>query len=372
MKEISMNTKEKKVGVITLPMNANYGCVLQAHSMLSVINQLGYKSVLVNRRWNETPSMMHNIKRLFYQMTIMRPFNQFINEFVTPSTTRIVSHEELVNEAQKDYYAFVVGSDQVWRYKNTVGVGNNFFLDFILDPSVKRIAYAPSLGVDFWDDDNKSDMSLIKGLLERFNAISIREKSGVSVLKNNFGVDSINVLDPTLLLDADYYKTKFGLKENKRKILAVYVLDISDEQEKVIEKIAKEKGLTAVYLAPPKKAVKPTLDLLVNYRKYSYVSVLEWLNTFANAEYIITDSFHGTCFSIIFEKQFITIANKRRGKARFASLLEIFNLENRMCDDIQEIMDSTLQTNINFDVVSEILMQKKQACLSFLKSALSK
>lgn len=362
--------EQKKVGVITLPMNANYGCVFQAHAMMAVITKLGYNPILINRRWDETPTLWHNIKRLMYQKTIMRPFNKFIINYVSPMTKRLVSQTQITEEANNGYHAFVVGSDQVWRYKHTTGVGNNFFLDFVKDSDIKKISYAPSLGVDFWDDENKSDKTVISTLLKQFDAVSVRENSGIKVLKDNFGVDAVHVLDPTLLLDETYYREKFCISKSETNTLAVYVLDISDEQKRVIERIAQEKSLTPVYLAPAKKAMSPSLDLIKNYSKYNFVPVKTWLETIANSKYVITDSFHGTCFSVIFGKQFVTIANKVRGKARFSSLLGVFDLENRMCDNILDLDNDIINSVIDYNQVNKKLSQSKEMSLTFFNQAL--
>jgi len=184
---------------------------------------------------------------------------------------------------------------------------------------INRIAYAASFG------SNKWEFSLIQTircarLAKKFHAISVREKSGVTLCQNKLNVNADYVLDPTLLLNKNQYLalTK-DIPIRKEKLLVAYILDSSSISVSQSERIAQEKNLTLVYFTAGVDSSK---------------TIPEWLSLFRDAAYIITDSFHGTVFSIIFEKEFKCIQNKSRGNARFESLLDLYN--NGKLSEMQE------------------------------------
>ena len=211
----------------------------------------------------------------------------------------------------RDIDAFVVGSDQVWRPKYAPNLGD-VFLGFVKTSGVRRISYAASFGVDHWEFSPKQT-KFCSALAKRFNAVSVREESGVKICKENLGVDATWVLDPTLLLDKeDYAEICKDVPVETKQILAAYVLNIDDSILGLCKSIAKEKGLELKVFSADTKAK---------------ISVPEWLAMFRDASYVVTDSFHGTAFSIIFGKEFKCLYNESRGSARFESLLNLYNSE---------------------------------------------
>ena len=201
------------------------------------------------------------------------------------------------------------------------------------------------------------------------SGISVRENSAVEMCKSMFGVDATHVLDPTLLPSKeDYLKL---MKQNRfpksKGGLAVYVLDESDETSGFVDRTAQKLGLIPFRTnskvedgnAPLVESQQPPLE--------------QWLKSFYDAEFVITDSFHACVFSIIFQKPFICIGNKERGYARYESLLSMFGLEDRLVtsfDDF-EVRKDDLTKEIDYSRVYVILEEKRKESLDFLKKALN-
>ena len=142
-----------KIGILTLPIKTNYGGVLQAYALLTILKKLGYDAWFIKRRWNsERQSWLHKKAKGFYHAFLIRRFNIFINRYIQPQTEVIDTEAKAQSLLNRGFDGYVVGSDQVWRMKNVWGAGYNYFLDFTADLPVKRVAYAASFGVGYWDD----------------------------------------------------------------------------------------------------------------------------------------------------------------------------------------------------------------------------
>lgn len=347
----------KKIGVLTLPTLTNYGGILQAYALVYVLKKLGYDAWLINRRWNaDNHSILHRIKKVFYHLFVIRKFDKFCEEYIVPRTEEIDTRAKMDEIRQAGFDGYVVGSDQVWRIKNVRGADYNFFLDFAKDDHVKRISYAASFGVDYWDDNQNPEKSRaeVKPLLQKFDAISVREDSGVKVCKDCFDVPATHVLDPTLLIDKEEYVKNLGLKVRRKKYLAVYILDMTKEKKKIIKKISSELGLPIKYINYSSLLWKWMPSSISDIVK---PDVKEWMQSILEADYVLTDSFHGMAFSIIFEKQFLVIGNERRGLTRFASLLKSLCINDNLVMDLDSIDISIVEKNLDY---SAIFMQKKK------------
>lgn len=338
----------KKIGVLTLPTLTNYGGILQAYALVYVLKKMGYDAWLINRRWNsDNHSILHRIKKIFYHLFVIRKFDKFCEKYIVPRTEEIDSRAKMDAIRQAGFDGYVVGSDQVWRIKNVRGADYNFFLDFTKEDHVKRISYAASFGVDYWDDNQNSEKSRaeVKPLLQKFDAISVREDSGVDVCKECFGISATHVLDPTLLVDKMEYIKNFGLKLRRKKYLAVYMLDITDEKKKLVENISSELDLPVKYINHSSyiwRWLPSTVSDIVK------PGVIKWLQSILEADFVLTDSFHGMAFSIIFEKQFFVIGNKKRGLTRFTSLLDSLELNKRLININTDIRyDKIFFANVN-------------------------
>lgn len=275
---------------------------------------------------------------------------------------------------------FLVGSDQLWNWWN---IRHNrpefFFLDFV-EAGHKRIAYATSFGKDNTDfpDDKRLRVSYH---LSKFDAISVREKSGVDVCKNEFGAEATHVLDPVFLCDMDSYKevTDLSKAKEKEKYVFSYILDPTEDKIEMVKQVAKRLGLSyriavdalrdndAHSKSVTEKLLREDSNVLTNLR------IEDWLNYIANASFVATDSFHGFCFSIIYNKQVIAYINPRRGKARFESIAGTTGLENRLITASCQIGErGLLDSAIDYSLVNEKLNRERERSMAWLDNALSK
>ncbi|WP_349874881.1 polysaccharide pyruvyl transferase family protein [Bacteroides cellulosilyticus] len=263
--------------------------------------------------------------------------------------------------------AVIVGSDQVWRYKYVANI-EEYFLKSFVSGDLKRIAYAASFGVDKWEFPLRQTRRCAK-LAHTFQAISVRESNGVEFCKQYMGVKAVHLLDPTMLLKQSAYISlveKDKVPESKGNLL-VYILDQSKDKEKILDFMKSRMDLIPFTVMPAKRfenVGSKQLDQCV------YPSVTTWLRGFMDAKYVVTDSFHGTVFSIIFNKPFIAIGNKQRGLMRFVSLLKTFGLEERLIYSSDQLTEELLKSPINFEEINRIHDSERFRAMNFLHKVL--
>lgn len=324
------------IGILTLPFHTNYGGLLQAYALQTVLERMGHNiQVFDKKRKPEVyiPIMVYFkrwvLKYLLFKM--VEPIGQLEdykhrkkrNTNTWKFADKYINRLELDNIesiCKDDFDAIVVGSDQVWRKEyilNSFKCIDDAFLGFTQDWNVKRIAYAPSFGHDVWDYSEEETARIHKLLLD-FDSVSVREKSAVEMCKRELGIEAVQMVDPTMLLTADDYRI---LTKNARKSdgnLMCYVLDMSEEKQSEINNIAEKNNLKPFTVGANVEAEWGTDRASVQ------PPVEEWLQGFIDAELVITDSFHACVFSIIFNKEFIFLGNSSRGNARIESLLHTF------------------------------------------------
>ncbi|MCI1030797.1 polysaccharide pyruvyl transferase family protein [Raoultella terrigena] len=374
-----------KIAVLTLPLHVNYGGNIQNFALQRFLKSLGHDVVTVHcKTYNETilKLALSAVKR-----TLLKPKSQR-NYIFTNSEKKAISinHDEFIYKyiertEELDYSSFktyfeinkydaiFVGSDQVWRPKYAPHL-SSYFLGFLdIDSKTKKISYAASFGSDEWEYSPEQEYEC-KNLAKRFDAISVRESLAVDMCNEHFDVAAQHVLDPTMLLTKDDYIELFkdkNLPNNNGKIFN-YTLDMDDDKVKLVDKISKKINRD-IFSTYPNKTKKKTI-FVKNIVDYQYPSVEAWLKSFADAEFIVTDSFHGTVFSILFNKPFIALCNKERGAARFTSLLKMFNLESRLVTDCNDVDDDTLFSAIDYEHVNERLSQLRVQSFKFIERAL--
>ena len=373
-----------KIGIITQPLAVNYGGLLQNYSLQQTLLRLGHEVYTINR--NNLPSiyfaslpqrLKYSIKQ-WIKFFIGRPtyslywdhcrITMHCASFVQKNirtTDKFKTQEELLDIVRRyNFEGYISGSDQVWRpcYSENI---NNDFLDFCQEQQgVKRIAYAASFGVDEWEFSEEQTREC-KRLVKLFDAVSVRENSGIHLCKDYLGVDALHVLDPTLLLEKeDYIKLAEEMKEPiSSGELFCYILDKNQEIESAIECIASKLSLEAFEVKAKKNDFVRKWGEKI--RDYVIPAPTKWLRAFMDAKMVFTDSFHGCVFSIIFNKPFWVIGNKERGNARFDSLLKLFNLEERRVD-INGFKDIDLNAPIDWDKVNSIKRDWQEKSLNFM------
>lgn len=380
-----------KIGILTQPLHANYGGLLQNYALQQTLVRAGHEVETID--WgggSGLRAMLYRMKErvlhaflpnrfspLKYkpnnneQAIIQRNTNHFINTYIN-HTEAIHSYDGFVRQAAKGGYdAYVVGSDQCWRPCYNAFLPS-MFLDFVQDKQVKRIAYAASFGTDKWEFTPQQTAVCVP-LAKKFDMVSVREDSGVTLCKDYLGVDAVHVLDPTMLLSKEDY-IQIIEKEQEPKsdgTLFNYILDPDAKKSTFIDKVAQENGLKVFQVLPKcqaetrtRKDVKSRIDDCV------FPGVSTWLRAFMDAEMTVVDSFHGMVFSIIFNKPFWVIGNAHRGMSRFTSLLKVFHLENRLLD-ASGLDDVDLSQSIDWESVNEILKEKQKECKLLLLNSLN-
>ena len=238
------------------------------------------------------------------------------------------------------------------------------YLDFTKGWNVKRIAYAASFGINSWSYTDR-ETEKCRSLIKKFNLVTVRELSAVSLCNEFLGINPINVLDPTFLLDKNEYQTLIAnYKVSNSHFIFSYLLDETKEKLDLLKEISKIKELPIHKIKLENDLSKVSVKKLAKLR---YPSIQQWLASFAQADFIITDSFHGTVFSIIFNKPFIAIANNGRGITRFHSLLKVFGLANRLIFENQGISKELLSESIDFNVVNTIMNAERNKSYELLK-----
>lgn len=384
-----------KIGILTQPLHANYGGLLQNYALQQTLIRLGHEVETID--WEGGSGLHETLYRIKIRVLhtlflnkypqlkyrpnkkeraiIQRNTNHFINTYID-HTEAIHSYEEFVKQASKGKYdAYVVGSDQCWRPCYNAFL-SSMFLDFVQDKQdkqVKRIAYAASFGIDKWEFTPQQTAVCVP-LAKKFDMVSVREDSGVKLCKEYLGVDAVHVLDPTMLLTKeDYIQLIEKEKEPKSNgTLFNYILDPDAKKSVFIQKVAKAKGLKAFQVLPKCQAeIRTKEDVKERIEDCVFPSVTTWLRAFMDAEMTIVDSFHGMVFSIIFNKPFWAIGNVSRGMSRFTSLLKMFHLEDRLLD-ADHLDDVDLSKPIDWTKVNGILEEKRKECKSLLLDILKK
>ncbi|MDE6146657.1 MAG: polysaccharide pyruvyl transferase family protein [Bacteroidales bacterium] len=371
-----------KICILTQPLYTNYGGLLQAYALQTVLKNLGHEVVTEDRRYDSHLTLIERLKRINWIRTLtgkrkiyypdnqeMKVISQYTDQFIKKHisvTGPVLSHDD--NEIRNlAFDAYIVGSDQVWRPMYSPNL-KNYFLDFTAGKNVKRIAYAASFGTDRWEF-TPEQTKVCSELVKKFDAISVREDSGVNLCREHLGVKAVTMLDPTLLLDKEeYINLVFSEDEAEHDgNVMTYFLDRTELKDAITKEICRKLSGRPFCVTPEKKYsdVGPK-----GLYKCVYPSVTYWLKGFMDAEYIVTDSFHGTVFSIIFNKPFIAVANKERGLSRFVSLLEMFGLEDRLVFSIEDVSEDLIFHDIDFARVNSIRKAEQAKAFSFLKKSL--
>lgn len=375
-----------KVAILTQPLKSNYGGLLQAFALQRALNKLGHQPITIDRQINKKGFLRRLLSHIKYQALRVSSnpgpirFSKVDQDRIFENTLEFIAqHIKLSSRIDTDdgmqkhfldnkYQAIVVGSDQTWRPMYSPNI-YNFYLDFLKDNTTKRVAYASSFGVENWEY-SESQAIKCRDLANRFDGVSVRELSGVNLCRKYLNVDANFVLDPTLLLTASDYinHLNINVSESKKRTLFTYILDSNDDKEQSVKNTGRLLDLT-IHTNQPRKSLSKGGNGKVD--DYIFPKVETWVKSFHDAEFVVTDSFHGCVFSIIFNKPFLAIGNKDRGLARFDSLLKLLNLENRLITGSNQITPELLRSNIDWSAVNSILEKEKEKSLSFIVKHLS-
>lgn len=349
---LSPHKMRRKVAILNLQETNNFGACLVAFALQTVIENLGCKAEIIDFRTLGKVSQKSKNKMALLKAGVL--FEKFRKQFLR--RTSVCYNFDDLCELNSKYDTFVVGSDQVWRYSYVAKYLKMFFLDFVNDDKL-LLSYAASFGVDYWEG-KEDTISEVSSYLKRFAAVSVRESSGEKICKNVFGVKATQVLDPTLLLNQQDYEAiinaEKSLVECGKRYIAYMLLDENSEVFQNLQKTASSQNLELVDIYKDEDG---------NYR-----SMGNWLHLIKNAEYVVTDSFHCVCFSLIFQKNFVCTVNFSRGVSRLQSLLESLHLEDRLVQVWEENVCDNLK--IDYEKVNPILLDLQKKSRNFIIESL--
>lgn len=351
-----------KIALLNLPVDNNYGGNLQRYALMKALLDLGhdvthiylkYKRVLP---WYKKPysySKRFILKYCFHknihinEETYRNRLDEETLKKIQPFYDKYIKHtkccysiRDVIQETKGKFDAYVVGSDQVWRKSMCIPVGwRNFLLEFTKGEHVKRFAYAVSFGTET-SEYKKEEYAEFNKLFSCFDSVSVREDSAIDILKS-MGCEINHVslcLDPTLLLEKHEWEklcdNTILTKPTKGKIFC-YILDMTHEiEEQIMEKSKKMNK---------QKVITGLTELSL--------SIPEWLLSIHDADYVITDSYHGIVFSIIFRKQFHYCGNIRRGNSRIESLFKTIGVN---CEDDKDIDWNGVNIKITYQKTSSL------------------
>jgi len=362
-KETNM-TKKKKIGLLNLPVDNNFGGHLQRYALMEVMRSDSIDVIHLNCRPLNSRKSIYKLVKFFiielirfikgllkrkyslydvlYLKYLLRgdPKTERFYETYVKHTGRIYTKKELASYL--DFDSYLVGSDQVWRAKMAnyqYGI-DTYFFDYL--PNTKsRYAYGVSLGTQNGEYTDEEIMRL-SSMYRAFKMVSVREEQSIDTFQQCGWNEpaAIPVLDPTMLLDKEHYSnlvTKVYTKKSSGNMFC-YVLDENEDKQLKIEQIAKDKHLIPFYIS-----------LKTN------CSIEQWLRSFMDAEFVVTDSYHGLVFSLIFNKPFYLLYNNQRGNARFESLL------NRFCIKGDERV-------YNWNIINTLMQKEREKSLEYIKN----
>lgn len=378
-----------KIGILTQPLGHNYGGLLQNWALQTFLKKQGHDPVTINLRKLDTGRavgctavarqlaiyFMSGCRRNLFRKDASRfdPKYLSLREFMTENLRVSAPVNPPLYGAEPELSnldAIIVGSDQVWRVSYSPNI-LNYFCDFIGagECRSKKIAYAASFGSseDEYTDELREHCSQ---LLKRFDAVSIREKSGVQTCLTMFGAEAQHVADPVLLLSSDEY---LGLvrSNGEGSRVGAYLLDSNLKKLSLVRAVATYLDVEFCPLIPIATDDSAISRLKAANRPYCGPEV--WLARIRNSKCMVTDSFHGVCFSIIFHRPFVVIGNRRRGLDRFHSILGMLGLESRLVDEdvYTGIVEQIVSTEIDWADVDRRLDAFRVESIAFLEEALS-
>ncbi len=375
-----------RIAVITLPLHTNYGGILQAYALRRVLMDMGHEADVIDRNvkivfppkwkmpliyakrialniasgWNG-PEIAREKRLVKEHPAVAAEVSRFTDACVSP---RLVDRYDDIKAGEYD--AFIVGSDQVWR-PDYFGRIEDAFLGFTKEWNVKRVAYAASFGTDRLEYSYEQ-LDRCATLLKSFDGVSVREQSAVGICDEWLDCPgAVHVLDPVMLLHSDDYRdiaAGAAGRPSEGKALK-YIMDPAPEKTAIADRIAAwfPGGMYDASVSPRDFSI-PLKDRIVP-------PLEEWVSCFEDAEFVVTDSFHGCVMSILFHKPFIVLGNVARGLSRITSLLETFGLEDRLVQGLDPDDDGEYYlAGIDWASVDAVLDQMRMTSLEFLKKSL--
>ncbi|MRI86501.1 hypothetical protein GIY09_11660 [Aerococcaceae bacterium WS4759] len=367
----------KSVGIITYHCADNFGGVLQVYALMKTIEQLGLRAEIIDFQPKEITyqyspkfdieysletqglviTLKGMLKRLQNKSTLQeksKNFSEFREKHLRLSMDTYLTEISLKENPPK-YDFYITGSDQVWNPDLFEKIGNSYFLDFA-SPESTKISYAASIAKKV--ENEYADV--FRDNLERFNYVSVREESAKLYLEDKTDKEVKVTIDPTLLLSKNDWVQISTYNKNDEKFILVYDLVKDPVIVSVANKIAKDNGYKIISYSIAKE--------YENWKgSFSTNNPTDFLGLVEKSEVIVTSSFHGTAFSIIYNKPFYTVPHPTRG-SRMVDFLNKLQLSDRMVTDVSQLDEMKLE--IDYTKVNKKLIELRNDSLEFLKIAL--
>jgi len=361
-----------KIGILTFPNSISYGATLQMYALYRSVEKLGYDTEIINyfnaymKAENHVGDSVHSFSKMAKKFAkklmhykLYSNFKRFESCSFNMFPKRAFSDKKILNEVGKRYDAVICGSDQVWNPEITDG-DLSYFLDFCCDKT-KRISYAPSFGVDTLSEQ----FGIRVGKeLEQFDSISVREQEGAEIVKCFSNRSAEIVSDPTFLLDrSDWESIEKEYDSTKKEYILYYAVHQSDELFKKAKSFSKRTGIKLVVVGGNRIKNLKNNDPLLEYA--IDISPQEWLYLIHHAKYVITNSFHGTAFSLIYQKDFF-VGYVKNTNSRLSQIIRTTVMESRILGCGDEI----IAKKADFTFAESAINQLRESSYRFLKNAL--
>ncbi|MBQ7031837.1 MAG: polysaccharide pyruvyl transferase family protein [Bacilli bacterium] len=339
------NKQKKEIGILTFHASQNYGAVLQAYALNK---KLGSKCEIINyyskpvydyyspfsvKKYGglSLKNILKTIYKLPYNLIRLFVFNDFRYKYL-PSSERIYNKRELENYSN-NYKCLVTGSDQVWNSDITKEDCDIYYLNF--QTEAKKYSYAASIGKN---SININEEKILKKISQEYHSITVREERLQTIL-SDLKIKSEVVVDPTLLLTKNEWEEIASKNEISKDYIFVYALEETKEFINVVNAASNKYNLPIVHLGNKKLFENVLLN---NYK----ASPNEFITLLKNAKYVVTNSFHGTVFSIIFNKNFISVPHTTRS-VRQENLLERVNLKEHLTTNVEVLKNNYKEVNMD-------------------------
>ena len=363
----------KKVKILTFHNAENYGATLQAYALKKILEKLNTNASFVNYinkeilkdykliRTNSLKSFFSSLLYLPRNLKRKRSFKSFTNRYLDTVTKKYYSKQDIEQDLVKGE-TYIAGSDQIFNPELTNGLSDIYTLNFGKD--ITKIVYGASLGNEELLEKYSNDFN---EKLQSVDMLSVRENNIVKPLEKVTGKKVEKVLDPTLLLEKNDWdklvlENQVTNLDNKKYIL-IYTLFEDKEITRIANYLSKETGLRVIHF---RKYNAYNNELISLYTK----GPADFVNAFKKAEYVITNSFHGLVFSIIFERKFYSVMPISRG-GRLRDLIELVGLETRAIKRLEDIFNLDINKNIDYKKVKEILNNEKAKSIQYLEKGIN-
>lgn len=336
------DTTPPDTGIFTLWFSCNYGAILTTFALYRMLEQEGYKPLVLdqapltgNAKWQDAT----NVSRTFMARHGLR-------------CGKPLQTDADLQQLNDELNTFIIGSDQVWRWRYTQSYGLLHFLDFVRGDK-RKIAVSSSFGID--TEERPADMvRKASYYLQSFDAVSVREESGLQLLHEHYGVEGEWIQDPVFLCGTECYDELMqGTKIPQTPYLLSYVLEPDARIRNLIESIAAARGLEVINMVDAQKDFEQLRERFGGIGNIAQgVTPEQWVAYIRHCAYFVTDSFHGICFAHLYHRDFVCVAPHERGLTRFISLLKLTGLEHCLLSpDYAEAEWQAASAPIDWDAV---------------------